>query len=94
MAEPSLSEQREAAREQIRVGLAGAGFDGPFDIQTGDVMAMVWGANQMYAVCLSCGAMVMLGDGAEIPGRPGMVFERGIGLHVDWHQSYPKDGAR
>lgn len=83
----SWSEQRDAAQNRMRLELSRLGFDGPVRIP-GDAMAMAFGAEAAYAVCLGCGAPVFLND-AEIlrydEGQP-QPTERGIRLHRDFHQ--------
>ena len=64
-------------REALRGALAGLQFDGP-KVLGGDM----FGATG--AICLRCGALVMLGDAEE---REGRATERGVRLHVGWHEA-------
>lgn len=76
---------RKAAEDELRTKLAAVDLDGPFDFPaTLDPMAMLLGgARGRYAICLKCGAVVVLDDPQEVAGiEP---IERGVWLHTRWH---------
>ena len=77
MSEGIFSTREE--REQLREGLTALGFDGPRPIGGGFFLATE------VAVCLTCGAMILLGDPIEAPHNPGQYVERGILLHYQHH---------
>jgi hypothetical protein len=75
--------QRKAEQDRLRATLAEWSLDGPHT---------VWGSGPFgpsltYAVCLKCGAMVMLGDLEQLV--EGMWTERGVRLHTAWHARVP-----
>lgn len=79
-------EERDMARLKLGERLRGIGFDGPFDIETGtDPLSVLFGARQVYVVCLGCGAMIMLNDPLERPDVREPI-ERGVHLHYLFHE--------
>lgn len=79
--------EREEAERQLRNALATCHLDGPFAFpQAFDPLTAVFGAGGIrdkFAVCLLCGAMVVLNDPEERTDGPPV--ERGVQLHVAWH---------
>lgn len=78
--------KRQAEEDRVRALLAQAQFDGPYRFHSGDALSMMFGGGALvYAICLRCGAMVRLEDPMELPDRT--PIERGVKLHIDWHEA-------
>ncbi len=67
-------------RQRRTEALTRFGFDGPKTLG-----ADIFPAEG--AICLTCGALILLGDGEEIGG---VQIERGIRLHSAWHNPTTK----
>lgn len=88
MAEKSIDErveERRQAEEALRNQLAGLNLDGPHRLPSGglDFGSMFGASRDKYAICLTCGAVVMLNDPLEADGH---FIERSVKIHVEWHQ--------
>jgi hypothetical protein len=70
-----------AEENRLRETLAEWHLDGPHAIWGGGP----FGTALTYAVCLKCGAMVMLGDVEELV--EGMHTERSVRIHTVWHRT-------
>lgn len=91
---PGSHEERRAAQQAqedtFRAALAVLQFDGPFDFPAGgfDVFSALafggWAPRSKFAICLRCGACVVLADAEELPD--GKQMERGVRLHTAWHE--------
>lgn len=60
-----LLSDREAAEDNLRATLLQHGYDGPFPFVRGGFELGAWlfgGVRDTFAVCLKCGAMVVLND--------------------------------
>lgn len=77
--------RRQAEEDDLRRKLMEVQLDGPFKIRPGDFVSALFGGDFTYAVCQRCGAMVRLADPMET--TEGRQIERGVKLHVDWHQA-------
>lgn len=76
-------EREEALRQQLRA----LDLDGPFDFPRSgfDSMSAIFGSvRDRFAICLRCGALVVLNDPEERPDAP--PIERGVRLHTAWHE--------
>lgn len=78
--------QHQAREDDLRAALADADLDGPFDFPSGGLdFGSIFGgsARNRFAICLRCGAVVMLNDPEERPDGP--PIERSVRLHLGWH---------
>lgn len=78
--------ERQAVEDELRARLADLQLDGPYDFARGldPLTAMFGGARDRFAVCLRCGAMVVLNDPEKrTDSRP---IERGVRIHFTWHE--------
>lgn len=73
--------KRREEEEALRQRLADANLDGPHHFPDG-VLGFL-GARNKFAVCLTCGAMVLLNDHAQ--NDEGGYYERSATLHMRWH---------
>ena len=80
--------QRQAAEDTLRAQLAALQLDGPYSFSRGfdPVSVMFGGAGRdRFAICLRCGAMVVLDDPEERgPGE--QPIERSVRIHTAWHK--------
>lgn len=89
---PTIEEriaQRRQAEDELRVQLAAVNLDGPHKFPTGGGFDPIGsflggGARSSYAICLTCGAVVVLEDPEEL--ADGRQVERGVRLHTVWHE--------
>lgn len=81
---------RQAAEDARRAALAEFHLDGPYPFDHGGGLtlgALLFGGSGIrdsFAVCLRCGAAVVLNDPEERPAGP--PIERGVRLHTAWHE--------
>lgn len=74
--------QWKAEKERLRTTLAEWNLDGPHEFYGGGV----FGGALTYAICLTCGAMVLLNDVEELV--EGMWTERNVRIHTVWHRTH------
>lgn len=74
------------AEERLRQGLAARNMDGPHRFPDGMFGAGLFGGGRdKFAVCLVCGAMVLLNDHAQ--NEDGSAYERSATTHANWHEA-------
>lgn len=79
---------RKAAEDEMRAALNDVQLDGPYEFPSeglGFGLGVLFGPlpRQRFAVCLRCGAMVVLDDPETRDDRP---IERSVRLHTAWHE--------